>query len=417
MPFTPSLRDVLTAKTYGSYYYEDVVTLQHTAVVESERWFTPSQTEGFKTVREMAETISVGLVSPVHVAWGDCVGVSYAGKSGRRHVLRHDQTQAIIEKTIVPWLRETQIISLRDFDLRWKDFEKRQEESFHPALAYGLSQAVLHFITPDGALFRTIAKEWCLSDQKLSPLPLQGSSGNNRYDNADKMIVRRLAALPHSQVDHRESQVGKDGEVLLSYVAWLKDRIRRLGDATYRPVIHLDVHGAVGAIFANRVNAIVDFLVRIHETLDGLAFRMESVALADSKEGQISLYAAIKNELARRNSPVWIVADEWANTLEDIKMFADSGCVHMIHLKTPDVGSLVDIVDATLHCKAKKMPVLLGGSCIETALSTRATIHLGMVTRPEMVLIKPGMGIDEGYMLCQGEMARIEAESHGSGLR
>jgi methylaspartate ammonia-lyase len=89
----------------------------------------------------------------------------------------------------------------------------------------------------------------------------------------------------------------------------------------------------------------------------------------------------------------------------------------MIHIKTPDVGSLADIVDATLYCKSKKQPVLLGGSCIETALSTRATIHIGMVTRPDMFLVKPGMGIDEGYMLCQGEMARIAAESrdHGRG--
>jgi methylaspartate ammonia-lyase len=242
-------------------------------------------------------------------------------------------------------------------------------------------------------------------------LPLQGSSGHNRYENADKMIVRRLAALPHSQVDHIESQVGLHGEHLLAYARWLRERLCQFGDPDYRPIIHLDVHGAIGKVFDHRLDRMADFLLRMHDELHGLSLRVESVALADSRDAQIRLYMDLKNELARRKSSIWLVADEWANQLPDIQSFADAGCVHMIHIKTPDVGSIVDIVDATLYCKQKEMPVLLGGSCIETSLSTRATIHVAMVTRPAMVLIKPGMGIDEGYMLCQGEMARIARES------
>ena len=405
------IQQVLCAETFGSYYYEDVATLQKIHSPETERWFMPSESEGFKAVRETAEVLSIGLTSPRGTAWGDCVGVSYAGKSGRRRIFRHKDAKKQLEETIAPWLRRLELRSLKGFDEAWKSFQKDHDHPCHPALSYGLTQAVLSLLSVDGALFRVIAREWQLPDRNLLPLPLQGSAGNNRFDNADKMIVRQLAALPHSQVDSIKTQVGHEGEVLLAYATWLRDRIRRFDIPGYRPIIHLDVHGALGKVFHQRLDLVADFLVKIEAILEGLPLRIESPILADSVDGQICLYKGLKNELAKRKSAVWVVADEWANTLRDIQHFAASGCVDMIHIKTPDVGSLVDIVDAVLYCREKNMAILLGGSCIETALSTRATMHIAMVTRPDIVLIKPGMGIDEGYMLCQGEMARIAAES------
>jgi methylaspartate ammonia-lyase len=115
---------------------------------------------------------------------------------------------------------------------------------------------------------------------------------------------------------------------------------------------------------------------------------------------------------------VRIVADEWCNTLRDIKDFADARCCHMIQIKTPDLGGLQDIVDAVLHCKAGGVEAYQGGTCNETDLSARACVHLAMAARPERLLAKPGMGFDEGYCIGINEMERIRSvfrmrRSHG----
>ena len=58
-------------------------------------------------------------------------------------------------------------------------------------------------------------------------------------------------------------------------------------------------------------------------------------------------------ELDRRGIDVELVADEWCNTLEDIKLFADHKAGHMIQIKTPDLGGINNTIEAVLYCKEK----------------------------------------------------------------
>ena len=55
------------------------------------------------------------------------------------------------------------------------------------------------------------------------------------------------------------------------------------------------------------------------------------------------------------------------------------------------------------------MGAFLGGSCAETDISARVSAHVALATRPDIVMAKPGMGVDEGIMLVQNEMARALA--------
>ena len=50
---------------------------------------------------------------------------------------------------------------------------------------------------------------------------------------------------------------------------------------------------------------------------------------------------------------VELVADEWCNTLEDIKLFADHKAGHMVQIKTPDLGGINNTIEAVLYCKEK----------------------------------------------------------------
>ena len=81
-------------------------------------------------------------------------------------------------------------------------------------------------------------------------------------------------------------------------------------------------------------------------------------------------------------SSVKIVADEWCNTLEDIIYFADNRAGHMIQIKTPDLGSIHNTVEAVLYCKEKGIGAYQGGTCNETDRSAQVCVHAAMATKP-----------------------------------
>jgi methylaspartate ammonia-lyase len=103
------------------------------------------------------------------------------------------------------------------------------------------------------------------------------------------------------------------------------------------------------------------------------------------------------------------VADEWCNTLEDIREFTDAKSCHMVQIKTPDLGGIQNIVESILYCKAHGMEAYQGGTCNETDVSARTCVHVAVASRAERMLAKPGMGFDEGFTIVNNEMMRILA--------
>lgn len=85
----------------------------------------------------------------------------------------------------------------------------------------------------------------------------------------------------------------------------------------------------------------------------------------------------------------------------------------MIQIKTPDLGGIQHIVEAVLYCQTKGISAYQGGTCNETDRSSQVCVHLAMATKPDQILAKPGMGVDEGYMIVYNEMQRILAVRRG----
>ena len=66
-------------------------------------------------------------------------------------------------------------------------------------------------------------------------------------------------------------------------------------------------------------------------------------------------------------------------------------------------------IEAVLYCKAHGIGAYQGGTCNETDRSAQVCVHCAMATQPVQILAKPGMGVDEGYMIVSNEMNRILA--------
>ena len=118
---------------------------------------------------------------------------------------------------------------------------------------------------------------------------------------------------------------------------------------------------------------------------------------------------SLKERLKNSKIKVEIVADEWCNTLEDIKEFADAKAVDMLQIKTPDLGGINNTIEAILYCKKCGVGAYMAGSTNETEISTQITTDIALAAKPDLILAKPGMGVDEGIMIVYNEMQRVRA--------
>jgi methylaspartate ammonia-lyase len=452
---------ILAVPAVGAYYYEDLAALQANPIPLPERYTAAPVTPGFRHVREVAEAVSVGLVlDGERVAWGDCVAVAYSGKAGRHAIFRADRGLTSIRDTVSPLLKNRGLTGFRELaaevdgltetvtfkkpieepkaepqarqlsrrDLFTRPFHALQggedpkgfqespeeetiseERPMHTAVRYGVSQALLKAVAMERGLTmaEVIVDEWELP-QPSTPIPIHAQSGGERHKNADKMIARRVASLPHALVDDIPRQLGEDGVELIRYVRWLTGRIRELGRAEYRPTIHLDVHGALGQISEN-LGRVLGHLQTLEKAAKPYPLRVESAVIMESRAAQIEALKALREYIQFHDMKVQLVADEWANTLEDIQAFVDAQAVDMIQVKMPDLGSVHNTVDAVLACKDGGVGAFLGGSCCETGLSAKVAVHVALATQPDLIMAKPGMGVDEGVTIVQNEMQRTLA--------
>ena len=245
-----------------------------------------------------------------------------------------------------------------------------------------------------------------------NPIPIFTQSGDDRYDNSDKMIIKGAQVLPHALINNIDTKLGRKGEKLAEYIAWLRDRIlNNRTDESYNPVMHMDVYGTIGAAFGNNnYKEMADYIEELGKIAKPFHLRIEGPMDCDcDRETQLEALAGLTAELDRRGCDVELVADEWCNTLEDIKLFADNKAGHMVQIKTPDLGGINNTIEAVLYCKEKGIGAYQGGTCNETDRSAQVCVHCAMATQPVQILAKPGMGVDEGFMIVYNEMNRIMA--------
>lgn len=241
-------------------------------------------------------------------------------------------------------------------------------------------------------------------------LPIFTQSGDDRYNNADRMIMKGAPVLPHGLFNSIK-KTGEKGENLLAYIKWLTKRVNEFAPYKgYHPIFHIDCYGTIGQIFgADNYLGMADYLEELEKAANPFHLRIEGPMDSGSREAQMRDLHNLRLEVDKRGIKVELVADEWCNTLEDVIYFADNKAGHMIQIKTPDLGSLHNTIEAVLYCEKMGIGAYQGGTCNETDRSTQVCIHCAMATNAEQILAKPGMGVDEAYMICNNEMQRILA--------
>lgn len=153
-----------------------------------------------------------------------------------------------------------------------------------------------------------------------------------------------------------------------------------------------------------------DYIAKCEKAAAPFHLRIEGPMDCDTdRDTQIEALAGLTAEIDKRGINVELVADEWCNTLEDVKAFTDARAGHMAQIKTPDLGGINNTIEAVLYCKKNGMGAYQGGTCNETDRSAQICAQCALATQPSQILAKPGMGVDEGFMLVYNEMQRALA--------
>lgn len=404
---------VLCAPGKTGFYFDDQKAIKLGAKNDGNFYIGEPTTPGFTAVRQAGESISVlFILENGAIAHGDCAAVQYSGAGGRDPLFLAEAFIPLILKEIAPLYEGKDITTFRDMAKRVDSATSTSTgKKYHTAIRYGVTQACLDAVakSKNTIMAQVIAEEY---NQKLSDkmIPIFAQSGDDRYNNVDKMIIKAVDVLPHALFNNVETKVGKHGEKIKSYLEWLRNRITAHKPYEgYKPAIHIDVYGTLSIVFDNKMEEIAKYLGELGEIVAPYELRVEGPVDLDNKEDQIKALARLRALLDSQHIPVKIVADEWCNTLEDIKDFTEAKAGHMIQIKTPDLGGINNSIEAVIFCNEQGIDAYLGGTCNETNRSSEVCSHVAMATSPIQILAKPGMGVDEGIMLVYNEMSRVLA--------
>jgi methylaspartate ammonia-lyase len=411
---TPSIADVLAVPVVAGFYSDDQAAIREGRSHDGFHYAGRPLTPGFHSVRQPGEALSILIVTDDGlVAHGDAASVQYSAAGGREGPLTAQAARGLVASMVAPALLGRPLDAFRPLAERLEALVAGPDAAALPAaVRYGASQALLDAVaqTRRCTMAEVIRDEWS-TGAALRPVPIFAQSGDDRHTAVDKMILREVDVLPHGLINNVAEKLGEDGARLKEYVAWVRDRVLdKTARPDYRPVLHFDTYGTIGLAFAGPA-AIAGYLVELEQIAAPLRLRIEHPVDAGSTEAQIAAFGELRRCLADCGSAVEIVADEWCNTLDDIRRFVQARAADVIHVKTPDLGGVGNAVDALLLARRAGLGAYCGGTCNETDRSAQVSAHIAMACDATQVLAKPGMGVDEGVMIVANEMARAAALS------
>jgi methylaspartate ammonia-lyase len=405
------VKDVICAAGRSGYMHRDLAAIKSgTATPDGSLYKGKPMSPGFTHIIEPATIISVMLVlDDGQIAFGDCADVILAGVAGRDPAFDARDHIDYVGGEIADALRGRDVAKFRP-QAEEMDKYSRGGKRLHTAIRYGVSQALLHAtaLSRKETMAEVIAREYG-STIATAPIPILASCHKDDHGQLDRVILKRVELLPHASFQIVSEHVGLQGEKLAAFVRRVAGRVREIGAADYRPRIHVDLYGTLGELFSMQIEPLADYLGRLREESGSYHLLVESPMIAQTQPEQIEKFRGLRELLKQKGIDVGLIADEWCNTLADIKLFAEAQAADFVQIKTPDLGSIHNTIEAVLYCKTHGMGACLGGTANETDQSTRISTHMGLACQPDFMLSKPGLGADEALMIQTNEMARTLA--------
>jgi methylaspartate ammonia-lyase len=221
------IEKVLAAPGLTGFFFDDQLAIKMGAMEDGAAYRGRPLTPGFREVRQRGESLSIILLlTGGEIAFGDCAAVQYSGADGRDPLFLAEDFAPLVEGFLAERLTGREIGSFRGPAEELDALPGPDGKRLHTALRYGLSQALLHAaaLKSKKLMCEVLAEEYGLPII-LEPVPIFSQSGDERFTNADKAMIKRADVLPHGLINHVQSKLGSNGEKLLEYIKWLRKRV------------------------------------------------------------------------------------------------------------------------------------------------------------------------------------------------
>lgn len=402
--------EILSVPGLTGFYTDDKLAILKDAKEDGFLYEGKPLTKGFTAIRQPGESVLVMFrLDDGQIACGDCAGTQYSGAGGREAPFIAKTAIPVIEKSVVPLLKGKESTRFKELSEEIDRIEM-DGKKIHPAIRYGVTQAVLNAVAKAKkvTMAEIVAEEYNTKvSNKINPTYAQ--TGDERYTNVDKMIIKKVDILPHGLINNVKRLVGENGEIFKDYVVWVRNRILKYGGEGYHPKMHFDVYGTIGMAFNEDLSRVADYLGVLEKEAKPFELIIEMPIDLGSKQKQMAGMKGLKEMLMKKGINVKLMVDEWCNDLQDLKEWVDTKSTDKINVKTIVLGGIHNIVESILYCNKNNIGSMMGGTCNETDISAIAMANIAMATQPEAIAARPGMGVDEGLMTIYNEMQRVLA--------
>ena len=333
------VKDVICAAGRSGYMHRDLLAIKSgKGIPDGSLYKGAPMSPGFTRIIEPATIISVMLMlEDGQIAFGDCADVILAGVAGRDPAFNAKGHIDYVRGEVADALRGREVSS---FKANAEEMDKLTHggKRLHTAIRYGVSQALLHATALGHKLTMAeiIARDYGSKISK-TPIPILASCHKDDHGQLDRVILKRVELLPHASFQIVSEHVGLQGEKLMAFVRRVATRCKEIGDADYNPRIHVDLYGTLGELFDMKIEPLADYLgelfsMQVEPLADYLAalrkesgpykLLVESPMIAKTQQEQIDKFRQLRDLLEAKGTDVGLIADEWCNTLDDIRLFA-----------------------------------------------------------------------------------------------
>lgn len=400
---TIEIARVRVVQGIGGFWVNDQPAIQMGAEPDGFFFKGSPVSPGFSSIREPSVAYCIVIeLSDGQMAFGDCVTVLNAGYAGRPRPILAENLDAV-QKTLSSAYEGKRFSGFREAAALLDNLDLDADVA--RPVAFGVSQALLSAaaLASRSLMAGVLTREYDLPGRYTAP-GLAASCGGNWELNVEKAIVRGVDMFPQAAIQTRAQC-----EQLPDYASWIAKRLKELGAPGYQPDLHFDFHSALGRMFDNNEDRVCDYLSNIVERVGPLQVYFEDPFLSHSAAEAQDRMALLRQRLDARGPHCRLIADEWVNSPGEVQNFAAAQAAHAFQIKTPDNGSLVNTISAIQTCHRHNILSYVGGSCNETEISVKASVHVGIALNAWRMFTRPGLGFDEGLMVVTNERNRTMA--------
>ena len=396
---------------------------------------------GLDTTGQASGTILLGIVSvDSGIAWGTCEDFQVGDLPDFRSPLSIEESIAFIEETVVPLLvgqkliafrnlasvvesiRETvtvskpvpqperhpQIVSRRAIISGFLSSSEADEtvaateqitieRAIHPAIRYGLSQALLSAVS----MVRGVTVAEIIAEEFDIPIPSTAVALQMPIKRGQRLqAIDQISSLAYAVGRrHFEESLGPNGERIQRFVRQLKESLVEAGHT--RPLtIHLDVAGGLGQIFDQDAGKILGALYGLEQAAGPFLIRVQDPLIMDDLDSRIEALGQLRDYMRMRGMSLQLVASAGINTLSDIRSFVQAEAVHMLHLQMPRLGTSQELIVASQECRARDIRILLEGA------PSAVTSQVALAMQPDFLTYPIGWPAGASIAAFRNEMAR-----------